>query len=244
MAQGGPGGDVIGAAMLGLAWLANPIILVGMYLLGKGARGAAAMAGTAALLLALCAAPLALIMPLALPTYLLWLASMVLVLRGANRKERPVEMEEVAQKRSLPRWPGPTGPGDKKYALIALGLYGGSYLALVLFPSLPGGPAGGGLLIILSLMSWSAAHPIGLAGMYLFATGSWRGAAIAGIAALVLALCGLPLAVFSPVASFLWLASMVLVVYRAVWQIRRSNREPALPREKLRSLEELYEDDA
>jgi hypothetical protein len=244
MARGGPGGDVISAAILGLAWLANPIILVGMYLLGKGAKAGATMAGAAALLLALCAAPLALIMPLALPTYLLWLASMVLVLFGANRKEWPAEVAAVAQKRSRPRWPGPTGQGDKKYTWIALGLYAGSYFAQALFPRLPGGPSGDGFLISLSLILWSASGPIGLAVMYMFATGSWRGAAIGGIVALVLALCGLPFAAISPVSSFLWLASMVLVVYRAVWQIRTSNREPALPRNKPRSLEELYEDDA
>jgi hypothetical protein len=80
--------------MLGLAWLANPIILVGMYLMGKR-MGGAAMAVTASLL-ALCAAPLALALPVALPSYLLWLASMVLVLNGAIRKERPVEVEEAA----------------------------------------------------------------------------------------------------------------------------------------------------
>jgi hypothetical protein len=78
----------------------------------------------------------------------------------------------------------------------------------------------------------------------MFATGSWRGAAIAGAAALVLALCGLPFFAISPVASFLWMTSMVLVVYRAVWQIRTTNREATSPGEKLHSLQDLYDEDA
>jgi hypothetical protein len=161
-------------------------------------------------------------MPLALPTYVLWLASMVLVIRGTKQKERPVEVEEAAQKRALCTSPTPAGPGDKKYAGIALGLYGGSYLTQALIPRLLGGPPGDSLHI--RFISWSA-NPIALAGMYMLATGSLRGAAIAGIFAILLVLCGLPFSAAPPVASFLWLASMVLVVYRAVWQIRTARGE-------------------
>jgi hypothetical protein len=197
-AQGGPGGDVIATGMLGLAWLANPLIVVGMFLLGKGARSGATMAGTASLLLALCAAPLAVFMPLALPTFVLWLASMVLVLHGANRKEPPVEVEEAAQNLSQAIRTGTAGLGDEKYSWIAVGLYASSYLALMLVPRFRADRPGEGLLAGLSMIVWWASGPIGLTSMYMFATKSWRRAAIAGSVALVLALGGFPFFAISP----------------------------------------------
>jgi hypothetical protein len=81
--------------MIGLAWLANPIIWVGMFLLGKGARAAAGQAGTAAIGFALAASPLAVLFFPSLPNYLIWLASMVLVVSGAIRHVPDTKVDDV-----------------------------------------------------------------------------------------------------------------------------------------------------
>jgi hypothetical protein len=71
--------------LVGVSWLANPMILVGMYMLGIGARRHAAVTGVLAILLALCACQVAWI----IPGYYLWLGSMGIVfMAGYGRIHR------------------------------------------------------------------------------------------------------------------------------------------------------------
>jgi len=74
------------AVLMGMSWLANPIVLNAMFMLGIGARRGAVMAGMLAILLALCACQVAWI----IPGYYIWLASMGMVVYGGVRKDQPV----------------------------------------------------------------------------------------------------------------------------------------------------------
>ena len=102
-----------GALPLGTAWLANPLIWLGMIMLGVGERRGATVAGTAGLVCSLCGLPFALMMPLILAAYLLWVASIVLVVVGAVRS-RPAKPDPHRNKVRESQSPGsvPTAPAD------------------------------------------------------------------------------------------------------------------------------------
>jgi hypothetical protein len=74
--------------VVGLAWLANPLILAGMIALGRGANAKALVLGAAAIGLALFASPFVLFVPFILLSYLVWLSAMGLVVYGAGRPVR------------------------------------------------------------------------------------------------------------------------------------------------------------
>ncbi len=92
-------GDEIVAVTVGLAWLANPLILGGMIALARGSKGWALMLGTSAILFALVASWLAVWTVLFLGNYAVWISSMGLLLYQASR---PVTLPEVK----------PAGPGS------------------------------------------------------------------------------------------------------------------------------------
>jgi hypothetical protein len=75
------GGRRVGYFLLGLSWLANPVVWAGIILLGIGLRWWAAVAGVIALLFAVCAVGEGLISP----GYYLWLVCMSLVVYPALR---------------------------------------------------------------------------------------------------------------------------------------------------------------
>jgi hypothetical protein len=77
-----PRGDT-NTTLLAISWLANPNILSGMLMLGKGTCRGAAIAGIVSILLALCAGVYAFLHPILAPSYLGWVASMALVVVSA-----------------------------------------------------------------------------------------------------------------------------------------------------------------
>ena len=85
--------------LVGASWLANPVILLGMYMLGIGARSYAAGTGVLAILLALCACQVAWI----IPGYYLWLGSMGIVVYGGLRRDPPVVVAQPATRTKLGR---------------------------------------------------------------------------------------------------------------------------------------------
>ena len=85
-------GDEIAAVALGLAWLANPLILAGMIALARGSRGWALMLGTSAICFALAASWLAVMTVMFLGSYGLWISSMGFLVYQASR---PVTLPEV-----------------------------------------------------------------------------------------------------------------------------------------------------
>ena len=71
-----PRGNDMAAVPLGLAWLANPLILGGMIALARGSRGGALLAGASAILFALLASWLAVRTVLFHGSYAVWISSM------------------------------------------------------------------------------------------------------------------------------------------------------------------------
>jgi hypothetical protein len=200
--------------LLGLSWLANPIVLLGLFMLGLGARGGAAMAGTAAIAFSLCALPNAFLHPLTMPAYVVWVTSMVLLIHGALRELRPSDTERALPKEKFDKWSKPHRSVNKRFACVAFGIYAVSRwlppFVLTLPP--PGQFPRSDLVSVVPLLLWLA-NPIVVLGMFMLGLGARRGAAIAATVAILFALTALPITfvLFDP-AYFLWLASMVLVV--------------------------------
>jgi hypothetical protein len=122
-------GDEIVAVTVGLAWLANPLILGGMIALARGSKGWALMLGTSAILFALVASWLAVWTVLFLGSYALWISSMGLLLYHASRpvtlpEVKPVGPRSMPQQLSPPTIPTRTSDGlareCRKWAMAAV----------------------------------------------------------------------------------------------------------------------------
>jgi hypothetical protein len=110
-------GDRAAFTLVGLAWLANPLILAGTIALHRGATLAALILASAAIGFALIASPLVLMTMVLLLAYLIWLCSMGLVLYGALRPVRPPQAQPVSPERmptSSPRETRPLRTSDGK----------------------------------------------------------------------------------------------------------------------------------
>jgi hypothetical protein len=231
--------------LLGVSWLANPIVLIGIFMLRVGARGGAAIAGAAAIAFSLCALPNAFLHPLIIPAYVVWVTSMVLLIHGALRECRPADTERALPKEKFDELSKPHGSVNKKCACVAFGVYVVSCWLppfVLTFPPRGQVPRSD-LVLVVPLLLWLA-NPIIVLGMFMLGVGARRGAAIAGTVAIVFALTAIPISfVLLDPSYFLWLTSMVLVVYGAFEGGGPAEAEPPVRKQKLDELLDRYEEE-